>query len=96
MAETSCHASPSPKAAARDVILKTLGVKRIADWCGCSEAAVYQWISRGTDAEPIPPAKVAMITVGASAAGIAFDVRALWPAMPAAFLPPAVEVAEAR
>ena len=82
MAETGCHADPSPRDAAREVILKVLGVKRIADWCDCSEAAVYQWISRGTDEEPIPPGKVGKIAAGAKAAGIAFDLRVLWPAMP--------------
>jgi hypothetical protein len=71
----------SGKAAARQLILKGLGVRRVADWCGVGEDAVYQWISRGTDETPIPERYVAPICRGAKADGLACEPRVLWPAM---------------
>lgn len=82
MAEPACTAtSESPKERAKALLLKTLGVKRVAHWCGVEEATVYQWLSRGTDEEPIPPARVAAIVTGAKAEGLDAPVAVLWPAM---------------
>jgi hypothetical protein len=81
MAAKACHAPIPNKAAARSLILRTLGVRRVADWCGKSEAAVYQWLSRGTDEEPIPPSEVPAILNGAREAGLKADLSVLWPAM---------------
>lgn len=66
---------------AKALILKTLGVKRVAAWCEVAEDTVYQWLSRGTDAEPIPPARVAAIVNGARAEELEAPLGVLWPAM---------------
>lgn len=68
-------------ARAKHLILKGLGVRRVAAWCGVSEMAVYQWLQRGTDEEPIPPARVAAILSGAKAEGLDAPIGVLWPAM---------------
>ena len=84
MGGAACHADvESVRQRARTVLLKTLGAKRVADWCSVSEATVYQWISRGTEDRPIPPERIADISRGAAAAGLKFDLRDLWPGMPA-------------
>lgn len=71
----------APLARAKQLILKTLGVRRVASWCGVGEMAVYQWLQRGSDAEPIPPARVAAIVAGAKAEGLEAPIGVLWPAM---------------
>ncbi len=82
MAKPDCHARlDGPLPAARTLVLKTLGVKRVAAWCGVGEATVYQWLSRGTAGSPIPPERIPSIVAGAQAEGLTFDVGVLWPAM---------------
>lgn len=82
MTETNCHVSdPSPRNQAKHLILKDLGAKRVAGWCGVEEATVYQWLSRGSDAKPIPPARVAAIVNGARLDGLEAPISVLWPAM---------------
>jgi hypothetical protein len=82
MTGESCHApATGAPEATKALILKTLTVKKVAGWCGVDDATPYQWLSRGTEANPIPPAYVPAIVAGARAAGIAFDVGLLWPAM---------------
>ncbi|HZT52350.1 MAG TPA: hypothetical protein VFA22_10475 [Stellaceae bacterium] len=71
----------SPRETARDLLVKDLGVGAVADWCSVSEAAVYQWISRGDDETPIPPVYVPRIIAGARAAGKAVSLAVLWPAL---------------
>lgn len=82
MNTASCHATVvSPRDRAKQVILKELGVRRVADWCGKSEAAVYQWLSRGSDDEPIPAGQIPAIIEGARKAGILVDAAVIWPAL---------------
>lgn len=86
MAGAACHAcseeeAERPLQKARELLLKKLGVRRVAHWCGVSEDAVYQWLSRGRAEEPMPPVHVPKIVAGAKAEGITFDVTILWPAM---------------
>lgn len=83
-AADSHAASEGAKDRARTLILKTLGVRRVAGWCGVTEDAVYQWLSRGTDAAPVPPQRVASIVAGAKAEGLEAPLDVLWPAMAAA------------
>lgn len=85
MADEGCHSTAplGSRAAAKVVILEDLGVRRVAGWCNVSEAAVYQWLSRGTDLEPIPVKRVSAIVNGARADGLAINARVLWPAMAA-------------
>lgn len=89
MPSASCHASSEPAAPAevtnldraKEIILKTLGVKRVAAWCKVEEDTVYQWLSRGTDDKPVPIAHVPAIIAGAREDDLAFDHAVLWPAM---------------
>lgn len=83
MAEPNCHASEPASARARckHLILKVLGVKRVAGWCGVAEDTVYQWLGRGTEDKPIPTDRVAEIINGAQAAGLEAPLPVLWPAM---------------
>lgn len=74
----------TPRTRAKALVLKTYGVGKVAVWCRVSEAAVYQWLSRGTDQEPIPPAHVPAIITGAKADGLPAPMDTLWPAMAAA------------
>lgn len=71
----------TPRDRAKALILKSLGVGRVAGYCGVGEAAVYQWLSRGTDAMPIPPDRVPDIIKGAKAEGLDAPLAVLWPAM---------------
>jgi hypothetical protein len=80
MSSTACHPATSARERAKALILRTLGVRRIADWCDVGEAAVYQWLSRGTEQEPIPPDRVLKIIEGARAAGLDAPLEILWPA----------------
>lgn len=83
MSDRACEAAKeSPRDRAKKLILADLGVKRVANWCHVSEAAVYQWLSRGSDAEPIPPGHVAAIVSGARDEGLEAPLAVLWPAMP--------------
>ena len=92
MPTASCHASTDEPVAGhreglRALLLKKLTVKRVAGWCDVSEAAIYQWISRGTPEEPIPPSHVPAIIKGAKADGLPpFDIGIIWPAMASAEL----------
>lgn len=71
----------SPHERAKHLILKVLGVRRVAGWCQVAEATVYQWIQRGTDAAPIPTHHVPAIVAGAKADGLVAPIGVLWPAM---------------
>ncbi len=75
-----CHA-PAIPADARDLLLRVLGVARVAAWCGVGEAAVYQWLHRGTSDAPVPFLRVPAIARGASAAGLDFDLGLISPSM---------------
>jgi hypothetical protein len=78
----ACHdAEPDAKGAARELVLKRLGVKRVAAWCGVAEDTVYQWLKRGTPAEPVPASRVPAILTGAQAEGFDAPLAILWPAM---------------
>lgn len=79
MRSATCHAdAESP---ARALLLTTFGVQKVARWSGVSEAAVYQWLHRGTAAAPIPASRVPAIAKGAALEGLDFDLGDLWPAM---------------
>lgn len=81
MNSDACHAGgQGALEIARRHLLKDLGAKRVAAWCQVSVDAVYQWLSRGTDDQPIPPAYVTKIVAGARSEGIACDAALLWPA----------------
>lgn len=71
----------TPLARAKHLILRVLGVRRVAAWCGVKDMAVYQWLQRGTDETPIPPSRVAAIVAGAKAEGLDAPIGVLWPAM---------------
>ena len=68
---------------AKHLILRELGVRRVAAWCRVSEMAVYKWFEkrRGTDDSPIPTKYVAAIVAGAKAEGLEAPIGVLWPAM---------------
>lgn len=74
-------AEPSARARCKHLILKVLGVKRVAGWCGVPEDTVYQWLARGTEETPIPTRRVAAIIAGAKAEGLEAPIGVLWPAM---------------
>lgn len=65
---------------ASEIILKTLGVKRVAAWCAVSEQTPYQWLVRGTEEHPIPLKYVPAIVRGARAEGMSLSFSDLWPA----------------
>lgn len=71
----------SPRDRAKHLILKVLGVRRVAAWTNVGEDTVYQWLSRGTDERPIPTDRVAQIVAGAKAEGLEAPIDVLWPAM---------------
>ncbi|CAN5889681.1 hypothetical protein BH11PSE1_BH11PSE1_10620 [soil metagenome] len=82
MDDPKCHAATeTPKEKARQLILKVLGAKRVAAWCSVGEATVYQWLGRGSDENPVPPAHVPAIIAGAKEAGLDAPMSVLWPAM---------------
>ncbi len=82
MAELAEQRNPeTPLEQAKALILKDLGLARVARWCGVGEAAVYQWLVRGTDERPIPPDFVPPILAGAKAAGMSVPLTVLMPAM---------------
>lgn len=81
MQSSPCHASDSPVDEPRDLVLRTLTVSRVARWAKVSEAAVYQWLHRGTPEAPVPASRVPLIAAGAAGEGIEFDLGVLWPAM---------------
>lgn len=81
MPTSLCHAADSPVDEPRDLVLRTLTVARVARWASVSEAAVYQWLHRGTPDAPIPAVRVPLIAAGAAKEGIEFDLGLLWPAM---------------
>lgn len=70
----------SPRDQVKTLILKTLGIRKVAGWCDVGEAAVYQWLNRGSDEKPIPPDFVPLIIAGARADGVEIPVAILWPA----------------
>lgn len=80
MSLTDTETRATPIELARDLVLKTLGVRNVAAWCGLTENAVYQWFRRASDAEPIPPVHVLPVVLGAFRAGQRFDISILWPA----------------
>jgi hypothetical protein len=81
MTATECHADRASRSPARDLILNTLGAKRVAEWCGVTEAAVYQWLSRGTEDAPVPARYVSLIVRGAKREGVSFDLAQLMPGL---------------
>lgn len=87
MAEPGCHSHTddpqggTPRDRAKALILKTLGAKRVAGWVGVTEDAIYQGLSRATDAKPVPASWVPAIVAGAKAEGLEAPVDVLWPAM---------------
>ncbi len=66
---------------AKALILRDLGVKRVADWTGVAEATVYQWISRATDRAPVPTARGIQIIACAARDGIEIDADILVPGL---------------
>lgn len=82
MTAAACHGEvETPRDRAKTLVLRTLGVSRVASWCGVTENAVYQWLSRGTDQEPIPPRAAGKIAASARAEGVTVDLSVLWPAI---------------
>lgn len=85
MQSSPCHAQAASDVRsasdARDLVLRVLTVGRIARWAKVSEAAVYQWLHRGTAEAPVPARVVPAIAAGAAAEGLEFDLGMLWPAM---------------
>lgn len=82
MAQVTADSNPaSPRDRAKTLILKTLGVGKVAAWCGVGEMAVYQWLQRGTDEKPIPAERVPTIVRAARAEGHAIEAGDLWPEM---------------
>ena len=80
MSDPHCHASDSPRDA-KDLVLRVLTVERVARWCKVGQAAVYQWLHRGTAEAPVPSVRVPAIAEGAAAEGLDFEMGMLWPAM---------------
>lgn len=82
MAQVDADGKPETiRERAKALLLKDFGVARVAQWCGVGEMAVYKWLSRGTDEQPIPADFVPMIIDGAKAAGMDAPLEVLWPAM---------------
>ncbi len=81
MTDAPCHAEadPSVRQRAKALVLRGLGVKRVAGWCGIKVDTVYQLLGRGTNEHPLPLSYVAKIVAGAKADGIDFDPAVLWP-----------------
>jgi hypothetical protein len=80
MGATTCHPPASEgELTARDVVLRVIGVKRLAAWCDVSVHAPYQWLSRGDGAVAIPASYAATIIKAARAEGIDFDIGLFWP-----------------
>lgn len=71
----------TPLARAKHLVLKVLGARRVAGWCGLDELSVYKWFERGTDAAPIPANHVPTIVAAAKAEGLDAPLAVLWPAM---------------
>lgn len=85
MTTKSCHSpNDTPRQRAKALLLKTYGVRRVSDWTGVKDDTVYQWLSRATDDEPVPPDHVAAIIAGARAAGLPAPLDVLNPKMAAA------------
>jgi hypothetical protein len=87
MQAAACHPCPPEAEEAplnedriRHIVLKVLGLRKVADWCSVSESAVSQWLSRRNGDAPIPPQHVPAIVAGAAAEGIAIEVAEIWPA----------------
>jgi len=80
MNDSACHELPL-ECPVRQLVLRDLGAARIARWCGTGEAAIYQWLHRGTPDAPVPAVRVPTIAQGAAAEGLDFDLGVLWPAM---------------
>ncbi|MET4683706.1 hypothetical protein ABIE19_001636 [Brevundimonas faecalis] len=79
-----CHAqaeTPSQASDARDLIIRVLSVRKVAQWCDVTESAVHQWIRRGSAAAPVPVKVVPTIARGAVDDGKDFDLGILWPDM---------------
>jgi hypothetical protein len=70
-AET-CHEA-SPREAIKGIVLDVLGVKRVAEWCEVTPAAVWQWLSRATEEAPFPVKRVGAIFAGARRDAVDFD-----------------------
>lgn len=64
---------PGSRESIKKLVLDVFGVKRVADWCGVSDGAVWQWLSRATDAEPFPVKRVPQVLRGARSEGVEFD-----------------------
>jgi hypothetical protein len=71
----------TPRDRAKALVLKTLGVRRVAAYVGVAEDTVYQGLSRGSDKHPVPVSWVPKIVQGAKADGIDAPIGVLWPAM---------------
>lgn len=66
---------------AKALILRDLGVKRVAEWAGVAEATVYQWLSRSTERAPVPTARGIQIIACAAREGIDIDADILVPGL---------------
>lgn len=80
MPESACHVVTVPPRERAKAAIQRLGLRRVAEWCGVGGNTPYQWLSRGTDAEPIPPGYVPAIVAGARRDGFEIDPAELWPA----------------
>lgn len=79
MLDEATSSRAGPRVLARDLVLGELGVHNVARWTGVTAFAVYQWISRATDAVPFPESRVLAVILGASRDGVRFDISILWP-----------------
>jgi len=66
---------------AKALILRDLGVKRVAAWTGVSDATVYQWLSRATERAPVPAARGLQIIACATRDGVDLDADLLVPGL---------------
>lgn len=83
MAEAACQVTTgdSAHARAKNLLLKVLGARRVAAYCGVAELTVYQWLQRGSDAAPIPARHAPAIVAGAKADGIDCPIEVLMPGL---------------
>ncbi|MDR7232271.1 hypothetical protein J2X45_003377 [Caulobacter sp. BE264] len=82
MTDGACHAPASEAVpTAREIILKVIGAKRLAAWCGVSDATPYQWLSRNGDEQPIPLDYAAKIVAGARAEKLDIRPDILFPSL---------------
>lgn len=82
MSETTTASDQTPREAARTLILERLGPDNVAEWCGVAKNTVFQWLSRGTDDQPVPLRQAMTIWTEARRLGIDFKIQVIAPSVP--------------